>query len=535
MKISRIGLAASLMVLSLSGLILIQVYWITKTIEVNKTSFSRHVNDALQNLAVKLERKDAFAFVSKKSLQDTMILPGVGIKSLPPAALKPYLLNDLQKMRRRRKTKGPLDLAALRKDSTLKLEELETPPASEDIIGEGFNEHLTADIDSYVSNHKNVQPEEINKILKKKYLLEKLAVDMCRRKSPLQNRINFSQLDTMLKNELANQCIRIPCQYGILHTPDDSFSFLSPGADTAQIRATVFKAQLFPNDFFLEPNYLNVSFPDQNVYFMKRVAGVVASSVVFIVVIFFAFLWIMRNFLMQKKLSEMKTDFINNMTHEFKTPITTISLASEALKDPQVKKDENRLNRFADMISEENKRLEGQVDRVLQMARMDKGELKLKLEKVDMHALIRKVAAQVSLSAEERQGKIDYSLEAENFITEGDPLHLANVIHNLLDNAIKYSPEAPEIHIRTLNTVNGISVQVKDNGIGMNQDAQYRIFEKFYRVPSGNVHNVKGFGLGLSYVKMVVNAHGGEVNVKSALGKGSTFIFYLPLIHKQNV
>jgi two-component system phosphate regulon sensor histidine kinase PhoR len=236
--------------------------------------------------------------------------------------------------------------------------------------------------------------------------------------------------------------------------------------------------------------------------------------------------------LKQKKLSDMKTDFINNMTHELKTPIATISIASEALKDTHVRSEGQRVERFVNIIHDENKRLAGHVEKVLQAAQMDRGDLKLKLQITDVHTLVETAAESLTLQVEQKNGSIELHLDAVNPCVEADETHLTNVIFNLLDNANKYTPDAPHLVITTRNTAQGLALTVQDNGIGMTREAQKHIFEKFYRVPTGNRHDVKGFGLGLNYVQTIVEAHGGSISVKSDLGKGSTFEVLLPFTVK---
>jgi two-component system phosphate regulon sensor histidine kinase PhoR len=218
------------------------------------------------------------------------------------------------------------------------------------------------------------------------------------------------------------------------------------------------------------------------------------------------------------------------MTHEFKTPIATISLAVDSIKDPRVKNDQEKFDYFTRIIREENKRMNGQVENVLQMAQIEKGELNLRKEDVNIHTVIRHAIDLISLQVESKQGKIEDSLNAEIPMVKGDAIYLSNVIFNLLDNANKYSPERPEIIVETLNIKNGIVVRVKDKGLGMSKDTQKKIFEKFYRVPTGNRHDIKGFGLGLSYVKAIIDQHKGWIRVESEPGKGSTFEFFLPFI-----
>ena len=251
-------------------------------------------------------------------------------------------------------------------------------------------------------------------------------------------------------------------------------------------------------------------------------------SLLFALIILGAFAYTIRVILQQKKLSEMKNDFINNMTHEFKTPIATISLASDSITNASVINNPDKIKRFANIIRQENNRMHGQVEKVLQMALVERGRIKLNFSNVNMHHVIDQAVSNMALQVERREGSISAQLDAIKCDMEGDLNHISNVINNLLDNANKYSPEKPEITVSTRNVSNGIEVTVSDNGIGMSKEAKKRIFEKFYRVHTGNLHDVKGFGLGLAYVKAMVTAHNGSVEVKSELGKGSSFILFFP-------
>jgi two-component system phosphate regulon sensor histidine kinase PhoR len=231
----------------------------------------------------------------------------------------------------------------------------------------------------------------------------------------------------------------------------------------------------------------------------------------------------------QKRLSEIRNDFVSNMTHELKTPISTISLASQMLADKSIPAGIKNMEQISKIISEECRRLGNQVEKVLQTAVFDKGKLRLRMNEVDMHEIISGVMENFSIQIKNRNGKIFTSLHAENFILQADQVHITNVLSNLLDNAIKYCNLSPEIRIGTENKGDFLLISVTDNGIGISKADQKRVFEKFYRVPTGNVHTVKGFGLGLSYVKMIMEEHHGYVEVESELYKGSTFKLYLPL------
>jgi len=224
----------------------------------------------------------------------------------------------------------------------------------------------------------------------------------------------------------------------------------------------------------------------------------------------------------------MKSDFVNNMTHEFKTPISTISLASEMLLKPQVYSSGEKTKRYANIIYDENLRLKNQVEQVLKIAVLDKGEVKIKRKMVDVHKILENIVKSFKLIMVERKGKIRTSFKATEHMLLADRLHFTNIINNLVDNANKYSPENPEILISTKNVKGGIMICVKDNGIGISSENQKHIFKKLYRVPTGNIHNVKGFGLGLYYVKTMVEAHGGTIDLVSTLDKGSQFDIYIP-------
>jgi len=256
--------------------------------------------------------------------------------------------------------------------------------------------------------------------------------------------------------------------------------------------------------------------------------GVLAISVILILSVIALFTYIIFTILKQKKLSEMKNDFINNMTHEFKTPISTVSLACEALTDKDIMRSQELVENYIHIISEENSRLGSMAEKILQTAILEKGNIKLKSDLIDVHQVIHEVVKNIALQVESRGGKVNTLLDAQSTVIKADRVHLTNVIFNLLDNANKYTTLSPEITVKTLNSDGGIEISVTDNGIGINKANQKKIFDKLFRVYTGNVHNVKGFGLGLSYVKFIVERHGGRVNVVSSPGKGSTFTVFLP-------
>ena len=262
----------------------------------------------------------------------------------------------------------------------------------------------------------------------------------------------------------------------------------------------------------------------------KGLRGNIAVAIIFTLVICTAFFLTLRTMLRQKKLSEIKNDFINNMTHEFKTPIATISLAVDAIRNEKVQKDVSKLSYFSEIIKEENQRMNRQVETILKSALMDRQEVQLNLKPLHVHTIIRDVADNFMLRLQEKQGTLEMDLNAQNDLIEGDEVHISNLINNLMDNAVKYSKDTvpPKICITTSSNKK-FTIKISDNGIGMTRETVKRIFEKFYRAHTGNIHNVKGFGLGLSYVKTVVEGHEGIIKADSTLGKGSCFTIEFPL------
>ncbi len=274
---------------------------------------------------------------------------------------------------------------------------------------------------------------------------------------------------------------------------------------------------------------LIVIVPHAKSFIWRSMTWLIIGAVFFTVVIMCAFFLTVRALLKQKKLSEIKSDFINNMTHEFKTPLATISLAVDALKNEKVINDKQKMNYFTGIIKEENKRMNKQVETILQAALLDKKEVQLNLKKTHAHELVTSALNNIALQVEEKKGSLELNLGAANDMVMADEVHFTNLVSNLLDNAVKYSKDNLHIKFDTYNNGDQFKIKIEDNGIGMNKETLNRIFEKFYRAHTGNIHNVKGFGLGLSYVKTMVDAHRGSIKAESVLGKGSTFVVSFPL------
>lgn len=375
-------------------------------------------------------------------------------------------------------------------------------------------------------------------------------LDEQRRHSPpdISERIDPQKLTQFIREELENRGINLPYQYGVIQAVDTNFiiingNYVVGNVDESEASHAVnphsrslfnskYQVALYRSDLKNSPGWLKLHFPNKTSWLWYSLLPTMLPAVLFTGLILFCFSYTIHVILRQKKISEMKTDFINNMTHEFKTPIATISLAADSIASPKVIHDESRINRFIGIIRQENKRMLQQVEKVLQMAQIDKKDFQLKLAEVDIHELILQAVDHLSLQVQRREGHIDIQLEAAKPVIEGDQIHLSNVIHNLLDNANKYSADAPDIKISTFSINGGLEIIVEDKGIGMTKEDQKHIFDKFYRVHTGNLHDVKGFGLGLSYVKAITLAHQGSIQVKSEPGKGSKFSLYLPVRQK---
>lgn len=346
---------------------------------------------------------------------------------------------------------------------------------------------------------------------------------------PLNERIHPQTLDSMLRAELRKLSIFSNYEYKVTSAKRDSLIFRRASAKTVFLADNSYQTPLFPKDMIRDPGMLTVTFPNKDNIILSHLTAMMGLSGGLLVVLVFCFGYTLHSILRQKKISEMKTDFINNMTHEFKTPVSTIMIASEALRDPELSSDKSRIDRLANIIYDENVRLGSHIERVLNIAKIDKSELKLEYKAVEMHDLLTAIVDSMALQLQKRNASITLELNAEQSVVMGDELHLSNVIFNLLDNANKYSPEDPQIKVSTFNSSKNLIIRVSDKGIGMSRDQLSKIFDQFYRIPTGNLHDVKGFGLGLSYVSNIIKKLHGTIRVKSEKEKGSEFEISLPL------
>lgn len=350
----------------------------------------------------------------------------------------------------------------------------------------------------------------------------------------IEERIDSLYLQQLLYREIADKGI----ETGYRHAVKNS----NLGVDTIIIgsknytpgkRDREYSQPLFQADRSgAKPNYLYLYFPDRSSYLLAQTGLTIIPTVILTALLIGIFAYTILIILKQKKLSVIKNDFINNMTHELKTPISTISLASQMLQDGTVSNTQKTIEHLSHVINQESKRLSFQVEKVLQMAVFNEGRIKFKFKDFDVNDMISSVAANFGIRVKNKNGVLETDISAQNPVMKGDEVHITNVVFNLLDNAMKYSKKVPEIKITTENKKNNIVISVEDKGIGIAKEHHTHIFDRFYRVPTGNIHNVKGFGLGLSYVKKIVDSHNGTIKVESELNKGTKFSIYFPQINQ---
>jgi two-component system, OmpR family, phosphate regulon sensor histidine kinase PhoR len=339
--------------------------------------------------------------------------------------------------------------------------------------------------------------------------------------------LDNKEIEYTLNQALAYSNIQTPYEYAIIKNgivQDGTFK----KSQKNDFLKSKYMVRLFPDNIIRQNLLLSVIFPERTNYILGSMVWILGGSMLFSLFILATFALSLYFIIRQKKISEMKSDFINNMTHEFKTPIATISLAADTITNSKVIKDEASIRHFIGMIKKENSRMNKKVETILQIASLDKKEIEFKYENVSIHTIIEHALETIEIQVHQRNGKINLNLKAEEPSIYGDSEHLTNLVNNLLDNAIKYSPDMPEIIVSTKNNEKGVILSVEDKGIGMTKAVQSKIFERFYRQSSGNVHDVKGFGLGLNYARSIIEAHKGIINVFSEPGKGSRFEIFLP-------
>jgi two-component system phosphate regulon sensor histidine kinase PhoR len=373
------------------------------------------------------------------------------------------------------------------------------------------------------------QNEYINKLRRRASEFQSLGSQMISDVYQWEKTLDFDPRDvtSALRRSLAFTGLQTPYEFAIIRNGDVQKGTYTK-SDKQDFIKSRYKVWLFPDNILNQEIVLSVVFPEKTNFVLRQMAWLLGGSMVFSLFILATFALSLYFIITQKKVSEMKSDFLNNMTHEFKTPIATISLAADTITNAKVIKDENSVRHFVGMIKKENSRMNKKVETILQIASLDKKEIEFKFENVDLHTIIHHAIESIDIQVQQKNGIILQHLDAGQSVICGDSEHLTNLVNNFLDNALKYSPEDPEITVSTKNNGKGVLLTVEDKGIGMTKAVQSKIFERFYRQASGNVHDVKGFGLGLNYARAIIEAHKGSVTVTSEPGKGSKFDIYLP-------
>jgi two-component system phosphate regulon sensor histidine kinase PhoR len=524
---------AVFMSLAMIGLIIVQAYWINNAIEVKEKQFSQIVNRVLSNIVSEVQQQETvFHIINEIEPIDTNSAweehEKIAVKISASEYIHEYTIRSGDNNSERKTINQGVQIY---QRSTSKGDRRDIAVIAEDSLLAGDRPEIIID-SSGIQTITWITPGQIRKrieqqLAEQQFFLDNIISKMMAPEIAIEERINPELLKMIISKEMQNHNIELNYEFAVLKNNNDiamkSENYV-PDSNT-----DYFITELFPRDIFNQPDYLSIYFPRKKNFIFQSLGFMAISSIILTLIIILSFAATIYIIFKQKRLSEIKNDFINNMTHELKTPISTISLASQMLNDKSIPVKSKNLGHISRVIEDESKRLGYQVEKVLQMAIFDRGKIKLKFREVDIHDLILGVINNFSIQIDKMNGRIIEELNASNPVLKLDTVHFTNVISNLIDNAIKYSKENPEIRISTETRNSKLIIRIKDNGVGISKEDQKKIFEKFYRVPIGNIHNVKGFGLGLSYVKKIVETHNGNIRIKSEPNKGTEFEIYLPV------
>ncbi|WP_299528310.1 sensor histidine kinase KdpD [uncultured Lutibacter sp.] len=510
-----------LMSIALIGIISVQVFWIKNTIQITEEQFTSNVRFALAKVSDDIKQREFENFYLKLS---DIYKEGEKFKE---SDIRNFIYEKIDTINNEKFTYSQ---SIIEQNYKVPTEFFENDSID---FKEIFSKEQVVIIKDHVlDNDKRIEaPEESYIKIGRLEGAEKSSLesvfDVYTSKLPIHKRVSNREISFRLDNELSSRGIDTDFKYGIysngLATQLKSGYFRNEAGKS-------YKVPMFADKDGNSNFQLHVTFPEKKNFILSSIYKILALSVFFILIIILAFVSALYQLVRQKQISEIKTDFINNMTHEFKTPIATINLALDAIKNPKIIGDGEKVLRYVKMIREENKRMNAQVENVLRISKLEKNQLDVGKERVNVHDIIEEAITHVELLVKDKGGYIKMNLKANSTEILANQFHFVNVIVNILDNAIKYSEDAPEIVILTENSEKFITIRVKDNGIGMSNSVQKNVFKKFYREERGNIHNVKGHGLGLSYVKKIIEIHQGQVYVESEKGIGSTFTIKLPLI-----
>ena len=510
-----------LMSIALIGIISVQVFWIKNTVQITEEQFTSNVRFALAKVSEDIGQREFDDFYEKYA---TSYKEGELIKG---ADVRKFIFERVDSTKNQRFT---FSQSIIEQNYKVPTEFFENDSIN---FSEIFSKEEIVIVDDQLLDHNdntNLPEERITKMGRLKEAEKSLLVqsfDASRSRLPIHDRVSNHEITLRLNDQLKLRGIDTDFKYGIYSNG------LATQVKSGYFRKEIGKSYMVPMfaDSEGNSNYqLFVTFPQKKNFILASISKILVLSVFFILIIILAFVTALYQLIRQKQISEIKTDFINNMTHEFKTPIATINLALDAIKNPKIIDNKEKVLRYVKMIRDENKRMHAQVENVLRISKLERNQLDVNKEQVDIHEIIEESTTHVELLVNDRGGYIKLNLEASLTEILANQFHLTSVFVNMLDNAIKYSTDAPKITILTESTDKNIIVRVEDKGIGMTKNVQKNIFKKFYREERGNIHNVKGHGLGLSYVKKIIEIHQGEIYVESEKGIGSTFILKLPLI-----
>ncbi len=551
--------------ISILGIVVVQLVWMNNAIRVKNELFSRSVNEAMNNTVEKLEDIHNFGVLNQMVFDDSLHWKAPAMPPLPngPQHFHPpknppkpvRIIREISPGKGKSKIEIKIDTSVNNGQAyTYNYSDEKDEDSGQIVINGNSSQNqifvvkddtIITDVDSLYSaglikidslltnldTFQVFQPNISKRAKIKAGNLKRMASQVVTEIGLWDvQEVDKNLIRSVLSKELQNRNIPIDFEFGIIR---DSTIDLEPGAtDSLKLAATNYQVELYPNNIFQKNIKLAVFFPNRQGFVYRSLNWLLMASFLFSLFILVTFSLSIFYILRQKKIAEIKSDFINNMTHEFKTPIATISVAADSITNEKVVHDPERIKYFAGMIKKENARMNLQVEDILTIARLDRKEFEFYWEKTNVHELIEDAVQGIALQVEKREGNIDLELKAQNSVVTTDKKHCTNLIYNLLDNALKYSDAAPQIKITTINKAKGILISVEDNGIGMTKNVQNKIFEKFYRQTSGNVHNVKGFGLGLSYVKAVLDANRGTIGVHSEAGVGSKFDVFLPYVRE---
>ena len=509
-----------LMSLSLIGIIFVQAYYINNTVENEEQQFTFNVQRGLSYVSKEIEEREfrewtmkfqeAFANVDADSTNILELIVFQEIDNTNETLIyKNAILEENYKL-----SSSLFDIGL----DSISIMRIINERETRVIKNNKFDNKLDISPESLLKYDQKTKVREIQ--------LETSYKDNAKF-TPIHKRTSKSELQSMLRKKLTEDGVDIDFEYAIY----DSDLATKIQSDNFELdKTSTYGVPIFLDNYDESDFTLYVNFPERKKFILSSILGMMLLSIVFTTVIIIAYTSAIYQLIKQRQISQIKTDFINNMTHEFKTPIATINLALDAIKNPKIIDDKEKVHRYLRMIKEENKRMHAQVENVLRISKLEKNELNISKERVKLHDLIEDAIGHIELIVEDKNGYVKTHLEAQKSSVLANETHFTNVIVNILDNAVKYSDEAPKIDVYTENVGTNILLKIKDQGSGMGKAAQKRVFEKFYREHTGNVHNVKGHGLGLAYVKRIVNDHQGHVSVESEKGIGSTFIVKLPLI-----